>query len=67
MHKKYLALFWVLFICIVFLIAVYSPVNNQDTKRLDTCIDTANEAGIDPNDDQRSEFIMNCYETNEEK
>jgi len=61
-------LFWILFISIVFIIAVIIPTDNdKNLKKIDDCIDVANEVGIDPNDSQRSEFIKNCYETNEEE
>lgn len=35
---------------------------NPNNSRLDSCIAAANQIGIDPNDEQRSTFIRNCYE-----
>ena len=53
-------------ILVLMLLAEYIP-SQEATQRangykLENCVKLANEIGIDPNDDTRSDFIKNCFE-----
>jgi hypothetical protein len=50
------------FAAIIASILFLSGVDGSNVAKYDECVSIANEAGIDPNDDERSEFIKNCYE-----
>lgn len=39
-----------------------SVINEQDNKKFDTCVNAANEAGLDPNYEDRVNFIKSCFQ-----
>ena len=61
---------WVIAVFVLMLVLVMlgeDIPSQEETQRangykLENCIKLANEIGIDPNDDTRSDFIKNCFE-----
>lgn len=61
-----IVLFVIAIIILIISVTKNCEVNTTQDKMLDDCITTANEIGLDPNDDQRAEFIKNCYVYNDQ-
>lgn len=41
---------------------VAGAIDKKYSQKIDTCVDVANEIGLDPNGNERSDFIKECYE-----
>ena len=63
-----MTIFGIMFLGVMGLLVATTIIPSQEAKqraagyKLDNCVTMANEIGLDPNEQERVDFIKNCFE-----